>query len=122
MIAAENLTRRCGQAVVVDRVIPVELEVGIPVRPTPAIGTIAYFRAAELLAKHSFASRIAVRSVGQREVLLLSVMADGTGGADPDRAGAWPSSSSGWPWWTAADDRESARRPTRVAAELPLRA
>jgi len=71
-----------------DSVIPVELEVSIPVRPTPAIETIAYFCAAELLAnaaKHSYANEIAIRAAGQRDALLLSVSDNGTGGADPAR-------------------------------------
>ncbi|GAA4588565.1 signal transduction histidine kinase [Actinoplanes octamycinicus] len=71
-----------------DSAIPVELRVGVPVRPTPAIETIAYFCAAELLAnavKHSSASRIVVRASGARDVLRLSVADDGAGGADPAR-------------------------------------
>src|SRR5262249_40674513 len=71
-----------------DSAIPVELEVSIPVRPTPAIETIAYFCAAELLAnaaKHSFANNIAPGAAGQGEVRLLSVADDGPAGADPAR-------------------------------------
>ena len=59
-----------------DSAIPVELTADIPDRPTPAIETIAYFCAAELLAnaaKHSYADKIA--HPGGRtatDVLLLS--------------------------------------------------
>ncbi|MFH8562322.1 sensor histidine kinase [Streptomyces sp. NPDC017988] len=67
--------------------VPVELSADVPVRPTPAIETIAYFCAAELLTnviKHSGASR-AVLGVTQRDGLLrLQVTDDGEGGAAPD--------------------------------------
>src|SRR6185437_2488903 len=71
-----------------DSAIPVALEVSMPVRPTPAIETIAYFCAAELLAnaaKHSSASKVAIQAAGQRDMLLLSVADNGAGGADPAR-------------------------------------
>jgi signal transduction histidine kinase len=66
--------------------IPVELTTRVPIRPTPAIETIAYFCATELLAnatKHSHANTIKIEVTGQRGVLLLSVIDDGVGGADP---------------------------------------
>jgi len=65
---------------------PVKLIVGIPHRPTPAIETIAYFCAAELLAnavKHSRASKITLTVAGQGERLIVRVADDGHGGADP---------------------------------------
>lgn len=109
-----------------DSAIPVELEVGIPVRPTPAIETIAYFCAAELLAnaaKHSFAGRIGIRAAGQRDVLVLSVTDDGTGGADPARG----SGLSGLTQRVATVDgrltiASPPGGPTKVTVELPLRA
>jgi signal transduction histidine kinase len=109
-----------------DTPIPVELEVSIPVRPTPAIETIAYFCAAELLAnaaKHSFANRIAIRVAGQREVLLLSVADDGMGGADPARG----TGLSGLAQRVAVVDglltiASPAGGPTKITVELPLRA
>jgi signal transduction histidine kinase len=109
-----------------DSAIPVELQVAIPVRPTPAIETIAYFCAAELLAnaaKHSFAAGIAVRAAGQHDVLLLSVTDDGAGGADPARG----SGLSGLTQRVAVvDGRLSIASPpggpTRITVELPLRA
>jgi signal transduction histidine kinase len=109
-----------------DSAIPAELEVSIPVRPTPAIETIAYFCAAELLAnaaKHSFANKLAIRAAGQRDVLLLSVADDGTGGADPARG----SGLSGLTQRVAVVDgrltiASPPGGPTKITVELPLRA
>ncbi|AGZ43573.1 sensor histidine kinase [Actinoplanes friuliensis] len=106
--------------------VPVELEVSIPVRPTPAIETIVYFCAAELLAnaaKHSRATRLAVRAAGQRDVLRLSVADDGTGGADPGRG----TGLTGLAQRVAVVDgslriASPPGGPTRVTVELPLRA
>ena len=53
--------------------VPVRLVADIPVRPTPAIETIAYFCAAELLAnaaKHSHAGTVTVEASQHRGVLL----------------------------------------------------
>ena len=109
-----------------DSAIPVELEVSIPARPTHAIETIAYFCAAEVLAnaaKHSSASKIAIRAAGQRDVLLLSVADDGTGGADPARG----TGLSGLAQRVAVVDgrltiASPPGGPTKVTVELPLRA
>jgi signal transduction histidine kinase len=106
--------------------IPAGLEVSIPVRPTPAIETIAYFRVAELLTnavKHSFANRIEVRATGSEDVLQLSVADDGTGGADPDRG----SGLSGLAQRVAMVDggltiASPPGGPTKITVELPLRA
>jgi signal transduction histidine kinase len=65
-------------------VIPVELTAGTAQRPAPAIETIAYFCAAELLAnavKHSGANKISIELAGQGEALILRVSDDGVGGA-----------------------------------------
>ncbi|GGS07465.1 histidine kinase [Streptomyces aureoverticillatus] len=69
--------------------LPVELATDIPRRPTPAIETIAYFCAAELLTnviKHSNAERAAITVTEETEggvgVLRLRVTDDGRGGAD----------------------------------------
>ncbi|GIE01925.1 sensor histidine kinase [Paractinoplanes durhamensis] len=113
-------------SLVADRAIPVELTVGIPVRPTPAIETIAYFCAAELLAnaaKHSFANTVAVRAAGHRDVLLLSVDDDGLGGADPARG----TGLSGLAQRVAVVDgrltiASPPGGPTKITVELPLRA
>jgi signal transduction histidine kinase len=66
--------------------IPVELACDLPERPAPAIETIAYYCAAELLAnaaKHSRAGRVTVQADGRHGRLLLAVGDDGVGGADP---------------------------------------
>jgi len=113
-------------SLVADSAIPVELKASIPVRPTPAIETIAYFCAAELLAnaaKHSFANKIAIRAAGQRDVLLLSVADDGTGGADPARG----TGLSGLAQRVAVVDggltiASPPGGPTKITVELPLRA
>jgi signal transduction histidine kinase len=64
--------------------VPVDLVVDVPDRPSPAIETIAYFCAAELLAnaaKHSGAHRVTVEAVHVPGLLRLRVRDDGTGGA-----------------------------------------
>jgi signal transduction histidine kinase len=106
--------------------VPAELEVSIPVRPTPAIETIAYFCAAELLAnavKHSGANEITIRAAGDSAVLRLSVGDNGTGGADPQRG----TGLSGLEQRVAVVDGRMAVTsppggPTQVTVELPLRA
>ncbi|GIM95027.1 sensor histidine kinase [Paractinoplanes toevensis] len=109
-----------------DSAIPVELTVSILVRPTPAIETIAYFCATELLAnaaKHSNADTIGVRAARQRDVLVLSVADDGSGGADPARG----SGLSGLAQRVAVVDgrltiASPPGGPTKVTVELPTRA
>jgi len=106
--------------------IPVDLQVQIPVRPTQAIETIGYFCVAELLAnaaKHSSATRIGIRVTGREDVLVLEVSDDGTGGADPARG----SGLAGLAQRVAVVDGyldivSPPDGPTRITAELPLRA
>ncbi|MEV5206674.1 sensor domain-containing protein [Micromonospora sp. NPDC053740] len=109
-----------------DSAIPVELQVDLPVRPAPAIETIAYFCAAELLAnaaKHSLANAIDVRVVEHRDVLLLSVTDDGTGGVDSGRGSGLRGLTSRV---AVVDGRLTITSPpggpTRIAVELPFRA
>ncbi|MCX4827936.1 sensor domain-containing protein [Streptomyces sp. NBC_00006] len=71
-----------------DSALPVTLTADIPVRPTPAIESIAYFCAAELLAnavKHSSASEVSIDvaagSGAAAGALRLAVRDDGRGGA-----------------------------------------
>jgi signal transduction histidine kinase len=105
--------------------IPVELAADIPARPTPAIETIAYFCAAELLAnaaKHSLANRIGLQATGRDGMLLLDVTDDGAGGADPNGSGL-----SGLAQRVSTVDgrleiASPPGGPTRVTVELPLRA
>jgi signal transduction histidine kinase len=67
--------------------VPVELHLDLPDRPSPAIETIAYFSAAELLAnvaKHSQARRAVLSLQGAGPGWLrLRVRDDGVGGARP---------------------------------------
>jgi signal transduction histidine kinase len=71
--------------------VPVSLDIDLPDRPSPAIETIAYFTAAELLAnvaKHSAARRAALSLAPARPGWLrLTVRDDGIGGAGPALAG-----------------------------------
>jgi signal transduction histidine kinase len=66
--------------------IPASVTAEIGVRPAPAIETIAYFCAAELIAnatKHSYANQIKINIYTERTgVLRLEVADDGIGGAD----------------------------------------
>jgi len=106
--------------------IPTELAVSIPVRPTQAIETIAYFCAAELLAnasKHSQANTITIDLSERAEVLVLKITDDGRGGADPARG----TGLAGLVQRVAVVDgrlhvASPPGGPTRVTVELPLRA
>jgi signal transduction histidine kinase len=105
--------------------IPVELRCDLPERPAPAIETIAYFCAAELLAnaaKHSHADRLAVRASGRRGMLVLTVDDDGVGGARLARGGGL--SGLAQRVRTVDGRLEIASPPggpTRVTIRLPLR-
>ena len=69
--------------------IPASVTADIKPRPAPAIETIAYFCAAELIAnatKHSYANQIKINIYTERTgVLRLEVTDDGIGGADATR-------------------------------------
>jgi signal transduction histidine kinase len=69
--------------------IPASVTASIGQRPAPAIETIAYFCAAELIAnatKHSYANQITIKISTERAGLLrLDVSDDGVGGADATR-------------------------------------
>jgi signal transduction histidine kinase len=70
--------------------VPVELEVSLAERPSPAIEAIAYFCAAELLAnvaKHSGAGRAAVSAGEHDGRIVMTVTDDGSGGARPAPGG-----------------------------------
>ncbi|MEU7576281.1 sensor domain-containing protein [Streptomyces sp. NPDC041068] len=106
--------------------VPVELSADVPRRPTPAIETIAYFCAAELLTnviKHSGARRAAI-GVTQRDGLLrLEVTDDGRGGA---ALGAGSGLTGLAQRVRTVDGRIGIRSPdggpTAVTVELPLHA
>jgi signal transduction histidine kinase len=105
--------------------IPVELATDIPVRPTPAIETIAYFCAAELLAnaaKHSLANRVGVQATGRGGMLLLTVTDDGAGGANPHGSGLAGLAQRVSTVDGRLDVASPLGGPTRVTVELPLRA
>jgi len=105
--------------------IPVELACDLPQRPAPAIETIAYYCAAELLAnaaKHSHAGRVTVQADGRHGRLVLEVGDDGVGGADPARG----SGLAGLAQRVSTVDgrlRIASPRggPTLVSVQLPLR-
>jgi signal transduction histidine kinase len=105
--------------------IPVELTTDIPDRPTPAIETIAYFCAAELLAnaaKHSYANTVTIQAAERDGVLLLAVTDDGTGGVDA----AHGSGLSGLLQRVSIVDgrldiASPPGGPTRITVVLPLR-
>ena len=70
--------------------IPVYVTADVSERPPAAVETAAYFVAAEALtnaAKHARASRIEVRIVREPKSLVVEVVDDGRGGADPGGAG-----------------------------------
>jgi signal transduction histidine kinase len=106
--------------------IPVELDTDLPIRPSPAIETIAYFCVAELLAnaaKHSHANKIKVQAAQREDVLLLRVTDDGVGGA----AAVPGSGLSGLAQRVRIVDgrldiTSPPGGPTRVTVDLPLRA
>jgi signal transduction histidine kinase len=67
-----------------DSALPVEVRADIAVRPSPAVESIAYFCAAELLAnatKHSGAGRAGITVTARDGCLRLTVRDDGRGGA-----------------------------------------
>ncbi len=107
--------------------IPATLTADIGTRPAPAIETIAYFCAAELIAnatKHSYANQININIQTERAgVLHLEVCDDGIGGADAERG----SGLSGLVQRVSTVDgrigvSSPAGGPTTVTVVLPLRA
>jgi signal transduction histidine kinase len=106
--------------------IPAGLTTAIPRRPAPAIETIAYFCAAELLAnaaKHSHANTIAIDVTERDQMLVLRVSDDGRGGAEAARG----SGLSGLAQRVRTVDgrleiASPPGGPTQVTVELPLRA
>ncbi|MDT4964964.1 MAG: hypothetical protein QOF87_4611 [Pseudonocardiales bacterium] len=104
--------------------VPVDLRTSISARPSPAIETIAYFCAAELLtnvAKHSAAQHASVDVRTAAGVLRLQVGDDGHGGA---RVGAGSGLSGLADRVRTVDGRLSVDSPeggpTVVTVELPL--
>jgi signal transduction histidine kinase len=118
---AEALATLAAQSIV-----PVELTADIGERPTPAIETIAYFCAAELLAnaaKHSGANRVLLDVTQRADTLRLRVSDDGVGGADPARGSGLPGLAQRVRTVDGRLDLTSPPGgPTVVTVELPLRA
>ena len=106
--------------------IPVELVTTIPRRPAPAIETIAYFCAAELLAnaaKHSHANTIAIDVTEHDRMLVLRVSDDGRGGADPARGSGLSGLAQRVRTVDGSLEIMSPRGgPTQVTVQLPLHA
>jgi signal transduction histidine kinase len=68
----------------------VNVTVDLPTRPDPAVETAAYFVVAESLAnagKHAAAERVDVTVRSEEERLIVEIVDDGRGGADPDGDG-----------------------------------
>jgi len=107
--------------------IPASVTADIGPRPAPAIETIAYFCAAELIAnatKHSYANQIKIKIYTERTgVLRLEVGDDGIGGADAARGSGLAGLAQRVSTVDGRIDVVSpAGGPTTVAVELPLRA
>ncbi|GAA0905889.1 sensor histidine kinase [Streptomyces thermoalcalitolerans] len=105
--------------------VPVRVEVDLAERPAPAIEGIAYFTVSELLqniSKHSKARSASVEVWRMDDRLLIQVVDDGVGGADPSKG----SGLAGLAERLDAVDGvlvvdSPAGGPTRVTAELPWR-
>ncbi|PZH12184.1 histidine kinase [Streptomyces sp. NTH33] len=105
--------------------VPVRVEVDLAERPAPAIEGIAYFTVSELLqniSKHSRARSASVDVWRAEDRLMLQVVDDGVGGADPSEG----SGLAGLAERLDAVDGilvvdSPAGGPTRVTAELPWR-
>jgi signal transduction histidine kinase len=107
--------------------IPASVSADIGPRPAPAIETIAYFCAAELIAnatKHSYANQIKIKIYTERTgVLRLEVSDDGIGGADAGRGSGLAGLAQRVSTVDGRIDVVSpAGGPTTVTVELPLRA
>ena len=107
--------------------IPAVVTADIEQRPAPAIETIAYFSAAELIAnatKHSYANQIKINIYTERSgVLRLEVIDDGIGGADAARGAGLAGLAQRV---STVDGRLDVSSPpggpTVVTVELPLKA
>jgi signal transduction histidine kinase len=107
--------------------IPATVTADIGTRPAPAIETIAYFCAAELIAnatKHSYADQIKIKIDTERAGFLrLEVSDDGIGGADAARGSGLAGLAQRVSTVDGRIDLVSpAGGPTTVTVELPLRA
>jgi signal transduction histidine kinase len=107
--------------------IPASVTAEIDDRPAPAIETIAYFCAAELIAnatKHSYANQIKINIFTERTgVLRLEVTDDGIGGADAAHGSGLAGLAQRVSTVDGRIDVSSPPGgPTSVSVELPLKA
>jgi signal transduction histidine kinase len=107
--------------------IPASVTADIKARPAPAIETIAYFCAAELIAnatKHSYANQIKINIYTERTgVLRLEVTDDGIGGADAAHGSGLTGLAQRVSTVDGRIDVSSPPGgPTIVSVELPLKA
>jgi signal transduction histidine kinase len=107
--------------------IPASVTAEIGDRPAPAIETIAYFCAAELIAnatKHSYANQIKINIFTERTgVLRLEVTDDGIGGADAAHGSGLAGLAQRVSTVDGRIDLSSPPGgPTTVSVELPLKA
>jgi signal transduction histidine kinase len=107
--------------------IPATVTAQLPERPAPAIETIAYFCAAELIAnatKHSYANQIKIEIKSERTgLLLLRISDDGIGGADTARGSGLDGLAQRVSTVDGRLDISSPPGgPTIVTVNLPLRA
>jgi signal transduction histidine kinase len=106
--------------------VPVKLTTNLGDRPTPAIETIAYFCAAELLTnvvKHSGANQVVMDLTQRGQTLRLRVADDGVGGADPTLGSGLPGLVQRVRTVDGSLQLASPEGgPTVVTVELPLRA
>jgi signal transduction histidine kinase len=103
--------------------LPIEMVVDLPERPSPAIETIAYFCAAELLtnaAKHSGAQHAKLEVLHQPGLVTMRVSDNGTGGARLEPGGGLAGLAERVKTVDGRLRVESpAGRPTVVTVELP---
>jgi signal transduction histidine kinase len=106
--------------------IPTQVTTDIKNRPSPAIETIAYFCATELLTnavKYSGAGTIEISAVERREMLRLRVTDDGRGGASPSAGSGLAGLAQRVRTVDGRIDILSpAGGPTRITVTLPIRA
>jgi signal transduction histidine kinase len=110
--------------------VPTEVMIAIQTRPSPAIETICYFCAAELLAnvvQHARASRASLTCAQHGPWLRVVVRDDGCGGAAVSRAGSASSGLAGLAERVGAVDGHLSLAsppggPTAVTVDLPCRA
>ncbi|MFI6879030.1 sensor histidine kinase [Streptomyces sp. NPDC050400] len=106
--------------------LPVDVTTDVPERPTPAIESLAYFCAAELLTnviKHSGATRCGMELAAGDGTLRLRVTDDGRGGARPvDEGGLAGLAQRVRTVDGMLEVTSPEGGPTRVTVELPLHA